>query len=53
MTLSSYKLSTTTMINLMKMVDLGQISSVSFPKRKELSEVHRFIKDYVEYKRSM
>ena len=53
MSLNSYRLSYQTMINLMKMIDLGQISIVSFPKRKELSEVYRFIKDYIEYKRSI
>ena len=53
MSLNSYRLSYTTMINLMRLIDLGQISVVSFPKRQELSEVHRFIKDYVEYKRSV
>jgi hypothetical protein len=49
MDLNSYNLSYPTMINLMKMVDLGQISSVSFPKRKELSEVYRFIRDYLKF----
>ena len=53
MSLKSYRLSYATMINLMRMIDLGQISVISLPKRQELSEVHRFIKDYIEYKRSM
>lgn len=50
MDLNSYRLSTSQMINLMKLVDLGQISIVGSPKRRELTEVHRFIKDYIKYK---
>ena len=50
MNLKSYNLSFATMINLMKMIDLGQLSVVSQPKRNELSEVHRFIQDYLDYR---
>ena len=49
MNLNSYNLSYPTMVNLMKMVDLGQITSLSSPKRKELPEVYRFIKDYLKF----
>ena len=49
MDLNSYNLSYPTMINYMKIIDLGQISSVSFPKRKELSEIYRFIRDYLKF----
>ena len=52
MSLSSYNLPYDTMVNLMRMIDLNQISISSFPKRKELVEVYRFIKDYIDYKHS-
>ena len=50
MDFNSYKLPYSTMVNLMKMIDLGQINVVSRPKRNGLSEIHRFIRDYLDYK---
>ena len=50
MNLNSYNLSYSTMVNLMKMIDLGQVNIVNQPKRNCLSEIHRFIRDYLDYK---
>ena len=50
MQLYSYRLPYTTMIALMRMVDLGQLKIIGLPKRNESSEVQRFIKDYIDYK---
>jgi hypothetical protein len=49
MNLSLYNLSYPTMINLMNLVDSGLITINSLPKRLELSEIHRFLKDYIKY----
>ena len=49
MNLSLYNLSYSTMINLMNLVDSGLITINSFPKRSELSEIHRFLRDYINY----
>jgi hypothetical protein len=49
MNLSLYNLSYTTMINLMNLVDSGAITINSIPKRPELPEIHRFLKDYIKY----
>jgi hypothetical protein len=49
MNLSLYNLSYSTMINLMNMVDSGSITINSIPKRPELPEIHRFLKDYIKY----
>ena len=50
MDLGSYNLSLSQMTNLMKLIDLGQITVVSLPKRNCISEIHRFIRDYLAYK---
>ena len=52
MSLNSYNLSYATMINIMKMIDLGQLKVTGLPKRRELSEIQKFVKDYIEYKNS-
>ena len=49
MNLSLYNLSYSTMINLMNLVDSDSITINSIHKRPELSEIHRFLKDYIKY----
>ena len=50
MDLSLYNLPLSTMAKLMNLIDLGQISLCGTPKRREMFEIHRFIKDYINYK---
>ena len=52
MSFNSYNLPYTTMVNLMNMVNANQIKIVGLPKRNELTEIQRFIKDYMEYRNS-
>ena len=52
MTFTSYSLSPSTMINLMRLVDTGRVTITGLPKRNEASAAQRFIKDYIREKSS-
>ena len=53
MQLESYSLSLSTMRSLMRLIDLGLLDSsqlISNPKRREASEVRRFVESYLKEK---